>query len=161
MAEKNEQNRTTDDKMKELFDLMDEKAAAGELDESAQEPEQAPDESPMSQSEAAAYEYSMMMRQYEAMLEDWNRREAEEQEERRARELISLGNRIAGEYLKTWLGRESVLLPEEKVNGCWEGYTPEYIRVRLDPSARCEQGVPVRILLDQVCPRRMGGKIIG
>ena len=87
MAEKNEQNMTTDDKMKELFDLMDEKAASGELDESAQEPEQAPDDSPMSQSEAAAYEYSMMMRQYEAMLEDWNRREAEEQEQRRAKEL--------------------------------------------------------------------------
>ena len=87
MAEKNEQNRTTDDKMKELFDLMDEKAAAGELDESAQEPEQAPDDSPMSQSEAAAYEYSMMMRQYEAMLEDWNRREAEEQAQRAAQEL--------------------------------------------------------------------------
>ena len=87
MAEKNEQNMTTDDKMKELFDLMDEKAAAGELDESAPEPEQEPDTSPMSQSEAAAYEYSMMMRQYEAILEDWNRREAEEQEQRRAKEL--------------------------------------------------------------------------
>ena len=87
MAEKNEQNMTTDDKMKELFDLMDEKAAAGELDESAPEPEQEPDTSPMSQSEAAAYEYSMMMRQYEAMLEDWNRREAEEQAQRRAQEL--------------------------------------------------------------------------
>ena len=86
MAEKNEQNMTTDDKMKELFDLMDEKAA-GELDESAPEPEQEPDTSPMSQSEAAAYEYSMMMRQYEAMLEDWNRREAEEQAQRQAQEL--------------------------------------------------------------------------
>ncbi len=87
MAEKNEQNMTTDDKMKELFDLMDEKAAAGELDESAPEPEETPDTSPMSQSEAAAYEYSMMMRQYEAMLEDWNRREAEEQAQRAAQEL--------------------------------------------------------------------------
>ena len=87
MAEKNEQNMTTDDKMKELFDLMDEKAAAGELDESAPEPEEAPDTSPMSQSEAAAYEYSMMMRQYEAMLEDWNRREAEVQAQRAAQEL--------------------------------------------------------------------------
>ena len=87
MADKNEQNMTTDDKMKELFDLMDEKAAAGELDESAAQPEQEPDDSPMSQSEAAAYEYSMMMRQYEAMLEDWNRREAEEQAQRAAREL--------------------------------------------------------------------------
>ena len=86
MAKKNEQNMTTDDKMKELFDLMDEKAAAGELDESAPEPEEALDTSPMSQSEAAAYEYSMMMRQYEAMLEDWNRREAEEQAQRRAQE---------------------------------------------------------------------------
>ena len=87
MAEKNEQNMTTDDKMKELFDLMDEKAASGELDESAAEPDGAPDDSPMSQSEAAAYEYSMMMRQYEAMLEDWNRREAEEQAQRAAQEL--------------------------------------------------------------------------
>lgn len=83
-----------------------------------------------------------------------------EEKERRARELIALGNRIAGEYLKTWLGRETVLLPEEKVNGCWEGYTPEYIRVRLDDAACCQQGVPVRIQLTQVCPRRMGGKII-
>ena len=29
----------------------------------------------------------MMMQQYEAMLEDWNRREAEAQEQRRAKEL--------------------------------------------------------------------------
>ncbi len=87
MAEKNEQNMTTDEKMQELFDLMDEKAAAGQLDESAPEAEQEPDDSPMSQSEAAAYEYSMMMRQYEAMLEDWNRREAEEQAQRAAQDL--------------------------------------------------------------------------
>ena len=90
MAEQNQQNMTTDDKMQELFDLMDGKAA-GEPGESAQEPEQAPDDSPMSKSEAAAYEYSMMMRQYEAMLEDWNRREAEEQEQRRAQELAEAG----------------------------------------------------------------------
>lgn len=97
MAEKNEQNMTTDDKMKELFDLMDEKAAAGELDESAPEPEKEEDTSPMSQSEAAAYEYSMMMRQYEAMLEDWNRREAEEQAQRAARELAEAEADHAGE----------------------------------------------------------------
>ena len=82
------------------------------------------------------------------------------EKERRARELIALGNRIAADYLASWAGQETVLLPEEKVGGCWEGYTPEYIRVRLDPDACCEQGVPVRILLDKVCSRRMGGKII-
>ncbi len=82
------------------------------------------------------------------------------EKERRARELIALGNRIAADYLASWAGQETLLLPEEKVSGCWEGYTPEYIRVRLDPDACCEQGVPVRILLDKVCSRRMGGKII-
>ena len=83
-----------------------------------------------------------------------------EEKERRARELIALGNRVAADYLASWTGHETVLLPEEKVSGCWEGYTPEYIRVRLDPDACCEQGIPVRILLDKVCSRRMSGKII-
>lgn len=78
MAENKDKNQTTEDKMAELFALMDEKAAAGQLDESAGTPAQEEDTSPMSESEAAAYEYSVMMRQYEAMLEDWNRREAEE-----------------------------------------------------------------------------------
>lgn len=86
------QDRTTEDKMKELFALMDQKAAEGALNEVEEEPEAAPaedapsaeqgreDDSPMTASEAAAYEYSMMMRQYEAMLEDYQRREAEEAE---------------------------------------------------------------------------------
>ena len=41
---------------------------------------------PMSEAEAAGYEYSMMMKQYDAMLEDWNRREAEERAAKRAAE---------------------------------------------------------------------------
>ncbi len=90
------QDRTTEDKMKELFDLMDQKAAEGALNEveedrqeAAAPAEDAPsaaqgkeDDSPMTASEAAAYEYSMMMRQYEAMLEDYQRREAEEEAEK-------------------------------------------------------------------------------
>ena len=84
-----------------------------------------------------------------------------EEKERRARELIALGNRVAGEYLAGWVGRESVLLPEEKVNGHWEGYTPEYIRVRLDPENECVSGIPVRIRLLHVGPRLMSGQIIG
>lgn len=88
------QDRTTEDKMKELFDLMDQKAAEGALNEVEEEqPETAPtgeaaaepgqpDDAPMTASEAAAYEYSMMMRQYEAMLEDYQRREAEEEAEK-------------------------------------------------------------------------------
>ena len=82
------------------------------------------------------------------------------EKERRARELIALGNRVAAGYLDTWIGRETVLLPEEKVNECWEGYTPEYIRVRLDKSDICRQGVPVKVRLEKVCPRLMSGKMI-
>ena len=48
-----------------------------------------------------------------------------------------------GKYLESWLNRETVLLPEEKINGCWEGYTPEYIRVTLPPDAVCQSGKAV------------------
>ena len=82
------------------------------------------------------------------------------EKERRARELIAIGNRVAETWLNGWCGLESSLLPEEIVDGCWEGYTPEYIRVRLDPSDRCRQGSPVRIRLLQAGPRVMRGKII-
>ena len=82
------------------------------------------------------------------------------EKEQRARELIELGNRIAGKYLDSWIGLETTLLPEEQVSGCWEGYTPEYIRVRLGKAESCVQGTPVRIRLDKVFSRRMSGTII-
>ena len=87
MSENKNNVMSTEEKMKELFDLMDAKAAAGELNE-VENDEKFDEEfkkemeeamSPMSASEVAGYEYSMMMNQFEAMLEDWNRREAEEQ----------------------------------------------------------------------------------
>ncbi|MBR2490909.1 MAG: hypothetical protein IKB65_05445 [Ruminiclostridium sp.] len=87
MSENKNNVMTTEEKMKELFDLMDAKAAAGELNE-VENDEKFDEEfrkemeeamSPMSPSEVAGFEYSMMMNQFEAMLEDWNRREAEEQ----------------------------------------------------------------------------------
>ena len=83
------------------------------------------------------------------------------EKEQRARELIEVGRKTAAEYLKNWIGRETVLLPEEQVNGCWEGYTPEYIRVRLDRADICVPGVPVRIRAEKVTSRGMSGKIIG
>ncbi len=67
--------------------------------------------------------------------------------EQRARELIALGDHAARQYRETWLGREALLLPEEKNNGCWEGYTPEYIRVTLPPEAECRSGHTVRVRL--------------
>ena len=80
--------------------------------------------------------------------------------ERRARELIALGRLVAHKYLETWVGQESVIIPEEKVDGCWEGYTPEYIRVRLRKNDSCRSGRPVRIRLLSADPRVMSGEII-
>lgn len=86
MSEKEKNVQTTEEKMKELFDLMDAKAAAGELNE-VENDEKFEEEfkkemedamTPMSPSEVAGLEYSMMMNQYEALLADWERREAEE-----------------------------------------------------------------------------------
>ena len=85
--EKKVHQDSTEEKMQELFALLDEKAAAGELieiDESDEaenakfQKEMEDASTPMSESETAAYEYSLMMKQYEAMLLDYQRREAEE-----------------------------------------------------------------------------------
>ncbi len=82
------------------------------------------------------------------------------EKERRARELIQLGDAVSRRYLDTWIGLETDLLPEEIVDGCWEGYTPEYIRVRLAPEETCVCGEPVHIMLESVLPRKMQGRII-
>ena len=95
MDQQEKKPQTTEDKMEELFQLLEEKAAAGELNEidEADEVENSRfrekmEESmtPMSQSEQAAYEFSMMMNQYEAMLQDYQRREAEKAAEQGAKE---------------------------------------------------------------------------
>ena len=80
--------------------------------------------------------------------------------EERARKLIAVGNTVAREYLCSWIGMESFLLPEEQIDGCWEGYTPEYIRVRMKPDSSCSSGMPVRIRLTAVESRGMRGEMI-
>ena len=82
------------------------------------------------------------------------------EKERRVRELIDLGNTAADQYLSSWIDQESIILPEEKLNGRWEGYTPEYIRVRLQPDAICSAGTPVRVRLKNVSHRCMSGLMI-
>ena len=82
------------------------------------------------------------------------------EKECRARELIALGQDIAQEYLRTWESLETTIIPEEKVGLCWEGYTPEYIRVRLREEDRCCSGHPVRVRLLKADHRIMRGEII-
>lgn len=69
------------------------------------------------------------------------------EKEARARILINDGREMTKRWLQSWIGKISSFLPEETVNGCWEGYTPEYIRIRLDQNVRCESGKTVRIRL--------------
>lgn len=80
--------------------------------------------------------------------------------EQRVRELIKLGHEVAQDYLNTWIGKETELLPEQLSDGCWEGYTPEYIRVRMAPGSECVSGNPVRIRLEKGDSRVMRGYII-
>ncbi len=82
------------------------------------------------------------------------------EKERRSRELIALGERVSRHYLETWLNQETVLLPEEQVDGCWEGYTPEYIRVTMPPDSPCQSGVSCRVRLTGFIPRGMRGEYI-
>ena len=82
------------------------------------------------------------------------------EKETRARELIALGHETAMIYLRQWEGLESVFLPETLSEKGWEGYTPEYIRVRLPSGSGCRSGVPVRIRLGKADYRCMRGDII-
>ena len=82
------------------------------------------------------------------------------EKERRCRKLIALGNATAREYLRTWLGHSAFFLPEEKNKGCWEGYTPEYIRVTLPPEAICQSGKMVLVCLNGLTDSGMAGSII-
>lgn len=81
------------------------------------------------------------------------------EKEDRTRKLIALGETVARDYMNTWIGRRSVLLPEELADGCWEGYTPEYIRVRMAPGSPCSPGVPVPVTLTAAESRVMRGEI--
>lgn len=54
------------------------------------------------------------------------------EKERRARELIALGDAVGRRYREGFVGREvEVLLEETLPDGSWVGYTPEYLRVEL------------------------------
>ena len=93
MAEQEKKHKSPEENMAELFQLLEEKAAAGELREIEDEAEGAKFReemektmTPMTASEQSAYEYSMMMTQYEAMLQDYQRREAEEKAAKEAAE---------------------------------------------------------------------------
>ena len=80
--------------------------------------------------------------------------------EARARELIALGEHMRKAYLKTWLGEKTVLLLEEKTKGCWEGYSPEYIRITLSAGVACQAGSLIPVTLTGLTDKGMSAEMI-
>ncbi len=80
--------------------------------------------------------------------------------EQRTRELIALGEETAAAYRKIWLGKESTVLIEEMADGCWQGYTPEYIHVTLADCPACIPGHIVSVRLTAEKGEGMTGEII-
>ncbi len=80
--------------------------------------------------------------------------------ELRTRALITLGERCSRAYLSGWIEETAQMIPEEMVNGCWEGYTPEYIRVRLAKECSCTGGTPVSVHLESICGDVMNGRVL-
>ncbi len=73
------------------------------------------------------------------------------EKERRARELIALGEETARAYRAQWLGRTAPVLVEERVSdGRWLGYTPEYIQVSLPDCPCCHPGALVEARLTEL-----------
>ena len=83
------------------------------------------------------------------------------EKERRARELIALGEETALAYREGWLGQTApVLLEEQDAQGCWLGYTPEYIHVTVPNDPACRQGALVTVALTSLAEGGMAGSII-
>ncbi len=84
---------------------------------------------------------------------------SETEKQSRARRLIAVGRCVARQYQSQWIGRPAEFLPEEVINGCWEGYTREYLRLRMPPGASCQSGVPVKVIIREN-NQEMFGEII-
>ena len=63
----------------------------------------------------------------------------------RAAAMLGLGQRLQAAYCARWEGRAASVLLEEERDGAWEGYTPEYIRVRVRGGYARGQSVRVRL----------------
>ena len=70
------------------------------------------------------------------------------EKERRARELIALGETVGRQYRERFLGRTvEVLLEEQDTAGEWVGYTREYLRVE----AHCPDGAQGQYRQVEIC----------
>ncbi len=80
--------------------------------------------------------------------------------QQRSRELITVGEETGLCYRRKWIGKTTSFLPEEKIDECWEGYSPEYLRIRLDRDAACIPGEPVQVQIRSISGRALDGVII-
>lgn len=85
---------------------------------------------------------------------------ANAEKDRRARELIALGDDTAHAYREGWIGRCAPVLLEERLPEGWVGYTPEYIHVTLPDDSRCHSGALLKVRLDKLTQDGMSGGIV-
>ncbi len=81
------------------------------------------------------------------------------EKERRARVLIAIGEETARAYRESWLGLTAQVLLEERCEGGYLGYTPEYIQVLLPDCPLCRQGAVIPARLTAVTGSGMLGEI--
>ena len=81
------------------------------------------------------------------------------EKERRARELIALGEETARAYRESWLGLTAPVLLEERTEDGWVGYTPEYIQVTLPDCPACRQGLLLDVRLTALRNEGMTGEL--
>jgi len=81
------------------------------------------------------------------------------EKDRRARELIAIGEETSRAYREQWLHHNTFVLLEEQADGLWTGYTPEYIHVTLAPREGFEyqSGMLVRTQLTGLTKDGMTG----
>lgn len=71
-----------------------------------------------------------------------------------------MGEETAARYRAQWLGAETQVLLEERCDGLWRGYTPEYIPVTVPDCPRCGQGVLLQVKLTGEAGEFMTGEIL-
>ena len=79
----------------------------------------------------------------------------------RARRLICVGKDLTEAYRRRQLGGlREVLLEEQRPDGRWEGYTPEYVHALVEDGETCSRGRIVTLRADRLTREGIAGAVV-
>ena len=79
----------------------------------------------------------------------------------RARCLIRVGEELAEAYrLRQLGGSREVLLEEQRPDGTWEGYTPEYVHTLVEDGKTCGRGRIVPVRMERLTREGIAGAVV-